>query len=133
MSKHSNTTVAIKREYSAGPIPSPEVLAKYESIKPGITDIILNTYQSQVKHRIEIENKVIENKNRISIKGQVFAFIICLIVIIFGFILILLDKNTIGLVSIISTLIALVSVFIYGKSSEKKERIEKAKIVPEQK
>ena len=119
MGKHLNTTLAIKREtsISAGPIPSPEVLAKYESIKPGITDILLSTYQSQVNHRIEIENKVIDNKNKISIKGQLYAFIICLIVIIFGFILILLDKSTIGLASIISTLIALVSAFIYGKNS----------------
>ena len=41
---------------SSSPIPSAEELAKYEAVKPGITEVLLSTYQKQVEHRIEIEN-----------------------------------------------------------------------------
>lgn len=132
MAKNYKTNVAIQQTtISTGPIPTPDALAKYESIKPGITDIFLKTYQDQVNHRIEVENKVVNNNNDLSQKGQKYAFIICLVAIILGFILILFDKNIIGLISIVTPLISMVSVFIYGKNNEKKERIEKAKIVPD--
>ena len=57
---------------SSSPIPSAEELAKYEAVKPGITDIILSTYQKQVEHRINIENSVITHKNMNTTIGQVF-------------------------------------------------------------
>ena len=116
---------------SSSPIPSAEELAKYEAVKPGMTDIILSTYQKQVEHRINIENSVIKHKNMNTTIGQVFAFIIAMTAIIAGYMLIKIDKNVIGLGSIITALVGLVVVFIYGRSQERKERIEKAKQVPE--
>ena len=118
---------------SSSPIPSAEELAKYEAVKPGITDIILSSYQKQVEHRINIENSVIKHKNMNTTIGQVFAFIIAMTAIIAGYMLIKIDKNVIGLGSIITALVGLVVVFIYGRSQERKERIEKAKQVPEAK
>ena len=98
-----------------------------------MTDIILSTYQKQVEHRINIENSVIKHKNMNATIGQVFAFIIAMTAIIAGYMLIKIDKNVIGLGSIITALVGLVVVFIYGRSQERKERIEKAKQVPETK
>ena len=116
---------------SSSPIPSADELAKYEAVKPGITEIILNTYQKQVEHRIEIENNVIKHKNMNATIGQIFAFIIAMTAIIAGYMLIKIDKNAIGLGSIITPLVGLVVAFIYGRSQERKERLEKAKQVPE--
>lgn len=114
-----------------GPIPSADELSKYEAVKPGITDIILDTYQKQVEHRIEIEKSVIKHKNINAILGQVFAFIIVIGAIIAGCVLIKSDKDATGLGIIISALASLVGVFVYGRSQERKERLEKAKQVPE--
>ena len=118
-------------QLSIGPIPSADELAKYESVKPGITDIILGEYQKQVNHRIEIENSVINHKSKLAERGQLYAFIIAMTVIVFGFILIIMKRNVYGIVSILAALVALVGVFVYGRYQEKQERIEKAKQVPE--
>ena len=62
---------------------------------------------------------------------QIFAFIIVIGAIIAGCVLIKSDKDATGLGIIISALASLVGVFVYGRSQERKERIEKAKQVPE--
>ena len=133
MSKHNkpqyygnnNTTIERKLSIEARPIPSPDELAKYEAIKPGITNIILNTYEKQVEHRIEIEKLVIKQKTDSAKIGQTYAFIITLVVIVAGFILILFNKDIIGIVTVIGALVSLVSVFITGREKERKERVEK--------
>ena len=128
---NKNNLIYAKQQISMGPIPSADELSKYEAVKPGITDIILDTYQKQVEHRIEIEKSVIKHKNINAILGQIFAFIIVIGAIIAGCVLIKSDKDTTGLGIIISALASLVGVFVYGRSQERKERIEKAKQVPE--
>ncbi len=131
--KHPQHNVLVQQQLSvsSGPIPSPEVLAKYEAINPGIVDVIINTYQAQVAHRIEIEKSVIESQNKLSHKGQNYAFLISVIAIICGTFLILNGKNIFGIISIVSALAGLTSAFIYGKYSDKQERIEKYKSIPQ--
>ncbi|MBR0038944.1 MAG: DUF2335 domain-containing protein [Lachnospiraceae bacterium] len=116
---------------SAGPIPSADELAKYEAVSPGITQILLSTYQRQVNHRIEIESSVVKQNNINSARGQTYAFIIVLVAMVAGFALIIFNKDVAGLSTIIFALAGLVGTFLYGRSQEKKERIEKAKQVPE--
>ena len=45
-----------------------------------------------------------------------------------GFALLFLDKNILGITSILGSLAALVGVFIYGNKSKKDERIQKEKM-----
>lgn len=116
---------------SASPLPTADELAKYEVVSPGITQILLNTYQKQVNHRIELESSVVKQNNINSARGQTYAFIIVLVAMVAGFILIIFNKDVAGLSTIISALAGLVVAFLYGRSQEKKERVEKAKQVPE--
>lgn len=90
----------------------------------------MDSFVKQTNHRIELENKVVESDISIAKRGQVFAFVIAAVTIGFGFVLILKDKNGAGIAAIVTALAALLGVFIYGKNSQRKERIEKSRLNP---
>lgn len=58
-------------------------------------------------------------------RGQIFAFIIALVVIFGGFALVFVGKNIFGLAAILGALATLIGVFIYGNISKRKERLQK--------
>lgn len=118
-------TSKIVAEMYSGPIPHPDLFAKYEETLPGSADRILGMAEKQAKHRQELEKAVVFSGVRDSRRGQYFAFIIGVIGIVGGFILILFNKNAFGIATIITSLTALTGVFVYGRISEKKERLEK--------
>ncbi len=111
-------------------LPPPEELSQYEIFCPGVTKTLIEEFKAQAEHRRNLEKMVIESNTKAFPRGQIFAFIISILTIIFGFILILKDKNALGIASILSSLAALLGVFFYGTNSNKKERIEKAKLNP---
>lgn len=106
-------------------LPPPDEMAQYEKLRPGITDVLLNAFQEQTHHRMEIEKKVIDSGISNTKRGQIFAFILSMVVIIGGFFLIYLEKDALGITSILGALTTLVGTFIYGNKSKQKERIEK--------
>ena len=74
---------------------------------------------------MELEKQVITSGMQNARRGQLFAFILALITIAGGFVLIFLNKDVLGIASIISSLSVLLGVFIYGNKSKKNERIQK--------
>ena len=127
ISKNSNSGILAQmmRVERSSILPPPEEMERYEKLRPGITDVLLNSFQDQTKHRIEIENKVIESGIKNSRLGQIFAFILSLIVILGGFGMIFLGKNIAGMVAVLGALATLSGVFIVGNKSKKDERIQK--------
>lgn len=112
------------QEFS-GPIPHPELFAKYEDVLPGSADRILKMAEIQSEHRQHLEKSVINSNIQDSKRGQYFAFILALVLIIGGFYLIANDKDLSGFSLIIGSTGTLVGIFIYGRKSERKEREEK--------
>lgn len=112
------------QEFS-GPIPHPELFAKYEDVLPGSADRILKMAELQSEHRQYLEKSVIDSNIQDSKRGQYFAFILALVLIIGGFYLIANDKDAYGISLIIGSAATLVGIFIYGRKSERKEREEK--------
>jgi uncharacterized membrane protein len=82
--------------------------------------------ERQSAHRESLEAQVVAGNIAGQTRGSIFAFILCLVAIIGGFALLFTGRNTVGLASIISSLAALASAFIYGKYQQSKERVEKA-------
>lgn len=115
----------------AGILPPPEELEQYERLYPGTARILMETYEKQVNHRIDIETKVIESGIKNSRRGQIMAFILGLIAITGGIVLIALGKSAQGIAAVITALAALTGVYIGGNISKKKERIEKSRQNPE--
>ncbi len=128
--KHSVKVVQTKQvSYSSGPIPSPEILGKYEQITEGLANRIITMAEKQSLHRQLLEKKAVESDIGIRSKGQIFAFILGVMAIVAATILILNGKNLQGFIVLIGSLGALVTAFMYGSQVRSKERKDKTKIL----
>jgi|LAHU01.1.fsa_nt_gb uncharacterized membrane protein len=65
-----------------GPIPPAEELEKYSDIIPDGANRIMLMAEQQAQHRIELENKVINNDISNSRLGMIFGFILQLVAIV---------------------------------------------------
>lgn len=115
-------SVSIER---SGFLPAPEDLEQYEKLYPGMTKILMDEFQKQTSHRIKMESMVVTSGIQNMQRGQIFAFIIALVVIFGGFALVFVGKNIFGLAAILGALATLIGVFIYGNISKRKERLQK--------
>ena len=124
---------AIQISRFTGPLPRPEELAKYEQILPGAADRIIRMAEQQSTHRQSLEVVVIGGNATTQKWGLACAFIIAMSAIWGGIWISLKGMSGTGLTAIIVALVALVSVFVYGKSGQKKELAKKSEeLVPNQ-
>ncbi len=120
---NSQNAVRVQRtELYAGPLPPPDILAKFEQILPGAADRILKQAETQTQHRIEIEKMVVSSDIKKSFWGLIFGFVLGLSGIGSGVFLATLGFNVFGPLLSGGSLITLVAVFIYGTRSRKQER-----------
>ena len=89
--------------------------------------------EKQSSHRESLEAMVIGGNLASQVRGSYFAFIICMVAIIFGFVLIEQGRNVSGLVAIITAVGGIAATFVYAKHRQSKERIEKAVALQERK
>lgn len=82
--------------------------------------------ERQSEHRQKLEAAVVSESCNAQKRGQILGFILALVVICGGFALIWNGKDAIGLSAIISSLVSLVAVFMYGRRQQKKELSDKA-------
>ncbi len=82
--------------------------------------------ERQSAHRESIEAKVVEGNVASQARGSRYAFIICLITIVGGFVLIGIGKNIYGISAVIGSLATLAGVFVIAKREQKRERVEKS-------
>lgn len=101
------------------------MLVKYNEAFPGCAERIVAMAERQATHRQGIEDRAIRSNNVREIIGQVFGLIVSLTAILGGVYLVMHDKSAAGLTSIIGTVVALVSVFVYGKHRQRKELEQK--------
>jgi len=116
----------IETEIFSGPIPPPSLLAKYNDVIPNGAERILAMAERQSAHRESLESKVVDGNLAIQKRGNVFAFILSLVVILGGIYIMVLGRNAWGFAAIIGSLTSLVAVFGISKSQQKKERIAKS-------
>jgi len=91
MSKNNHNKVSvhqservIQSESFSGPLPPPTLLKQYDEIVPGAAKIILEKFDKQTTHRIEIEKAVIRIGNIKEILGLLLGFIIAMTAILGG-------------------------------------------------
>jgi uncharacterized membrane protein len=116
----------------SSPLPPPEVLSKYQAINPQFVEIIIRYIEKEQTHRHFKEQEIIKlEQNNLQINekatykhinttriGQGFAFIICLILILFAY---LVKDNPFFAGAVVFTTVATIasSVFIYQKNKTK--------------
>jgi uncharacterized membrane protein len=109
----------------SGPLPPPEMLERYGKIVPGAPERILKMAEKQSEHRIELEKVVVKGNSRRENQGLQYGFIISLVTIIGGIFLIYNNKNSAGLVAILTPLGILATSFLYSKHTETKRNRSK--------
>jgi len=109
----------------SGPLPPPEILAKYNDAIPGGAERIMAMAENQSRHRQQLESNVLSANIFAQRLGSILGFVVCLAAIGSGTFLIYSGKSAAGLVPIIGALGGLVTVFIAGKSQQKKQLEQK--------
>jgi len=113
----------------AGPLPPPEILAKYEQLMPGIAERLMSLTETEASHRRHLESKSLDaqieafNNESSEIRlGQILAFSIGTITIISGAYTSVHGAEIAG--SLIGTggVIGLVTAFIYGRKGKEKTK-----------
>lgn len=128
----NGTLAAFRQEITSGPIPAPEVLARYGEIDSGLPSRIIDMAVVQAEHRQRLESSVIENDIFLSRRGQTFGFYLGLAGILVSGIVCSISSfigSTSGNVSggVIggTSLVALVTVFVQGSKNRSQERLQK--------
>ncbi|MFZ2490734.1 MAG: DUF2335 domain-containing protein [Thermoanaerobaculia bacterium] len=104
-----------------GPLPPPEILARYEQVQPGFANRIFEMAESNQRHRQSLEAQVIPARVKNERLGQIFGLVIALVVIACAMYLIVNGFGTTGFVILIADLTALVAVFVYADQAKRKE------------
>lgn len=107
-----------------GPLPDPNTLHGYESTCKGAANRIIKMTENQSQHRQKMEDKVISSNIKNEGRGMIFAFVLTGGLAIIGAILILLDKQVPGYISLFAPSIFQAGSYIYGKYVEKPKRKE---------
>lgn len=114
-----------KKEMYIGPIPHPLILKQYNEICNGSAKTIIEQFQKQSDHRMELEKQVIMGNQRRAYLGTICGLIISVLGLSLSGFLIYNDKTIGGTALAGTTLVSLVYVFVKGKKIQAKELSEK--------
>jgi len=112
-------------KYRSSPFPPVEELQEYEKLYQGCTKIIFDSFAAQSAHRINMEATVIPAQQKQSDRGQVFAFIIAILFLAVAGTCIIMGHDAAGGVIGTFDVVAMVTVFITGKVSQRSNLKEK--------
>lgn len=113
-----SVAITMKKSHS-GPLPDPETLDSYNEIIPNGAERIMAMAEKQSDHRIAMESKVIYSQQNQSGRGQNYAFIIAITVLLAAFVCIFTGHDIAGTILGTVDLVSLVTVFILGKQYQK--------------
>jgi uncharacterized membrane protein len=113
----------------SGPIPPPELLKLFDEIDPGRAARLMNWAEDQSRHRMTLESRVVHSDILRSWAGLVSAFVITMTTLVLGGSLVYLGHDAAGVGLATTGLVGLAGTFIYGTSSQRRERIDKARIM----
>jgi uncharacterized membrane protein len=117
--------VAVQETFS-GPLPPPEVLAKYDEIVPGMAERLLTTFERQADHRMTLERKVIDGDIRRSWAGLILGFVFGMALLVGSVFMIASGLAVAGIALIVAELVAIAVALIYTTESRRRERNRKA-------
>jgi uncharacterized membrane protein len=116
------------RQWS-GPLPQPEALERYNQIVPTAAERIIRMAETQHDHRLAIEQEVVDSNVNSQKLGTILGFIVAMTAIIGGIFLAYIGRETSGLTSIITALVGLTGVFVYGKREQRKDLENKTQAI----
>lgn len=110
-----------QEEVFFGPLPAPEILAKYDDIAPGAVDRIIRMAEEQARHRQYIERKQVDTEARDSLLGILSAVFMGIGILISGTVIAILvpgiEATVLGTVLDFSGVALIIKAFVNGTSN----------------
>lgn len=122
-----NITQAVSQKKFAEPIPPPSMLGEYDDIHRGLADRIVSMAETQQNHRQLLEKQSVEAAIKTEGRGQHYAFVLSLLIIVGALYLIDSGKEVSGSILAGGTLTGLAYLFITGRKKEKQSPSEPKK------
>ena len=110
----------------SGPLPTPETLAKYEAILPGLAERIVRLPEREQEHRHEFSKTWLRREARLRDRGQIFGMVALLVVLAFCTALLLNGFATIAGAVAIALVIGVVGIFVTGRVVDARTPAESA-------
>lgn len=101
--------------FRSSPFPPPAEMEAYEKLRPGFMDALVQAYSDQVHTRLEAEKKIVDAEIRLSHRGQIFAFVLLILILGSGIALICLGMDVKGFVLILGSALSIAALFITGQ------------------
>jgi len=118
--------VAVETTLSvSGPIPTPDIIAGYEKVLAGSADRIIKMAEKEQAHRHLCQLRQQSNLARLTLIGQIFAFLMGISGVGGGIYLVRNDKSIAGFGVFFASLAALVGLFFFNQSRPRKTTTEK--------
>jgi uncharacterized membrane protein len=114
----------------SGPLPPPEVLARYNDCIPNGATRIMEMAERQQEHRHTLERRVVSANTTDQRLGLILGFLLAVAIGAGGFWLILNGRDATGIASVITSIAGPTGAFIWGRRRQEKERSEKASSFP---
>jgi uncharacterized membrane protein len=102
----------------SGPIPPPIFLEHYEKIVPGIAKRFLEEPHLEAEHRRGLEKLMVEEKIRLSKRGQGMAFFLATSCVFAAFASIFFGYDIAGLGALFISIASFVAIFLYAKKHQ---------------
>ena len=102
----------------SGPLPPPQVLQQYNAAHPDLANRIVQMAESEQTHRHLIESTALAGSINAEKRGQNYALVICLVVVLASFGVILKGYEISGSILAGGTLSTLAYVFITGRKEK---------------
>lgn len=109
----------------SGPLPDPAELAAYNQIIPNGADRIMKMAEDQSVHRMSLERTVVQSQQKQSFCGQIFGLVVGLSGLGLATFAAVHGQPWFGSVIGGTTLVSLVSVFLYSRREQKAELSKK--------
>ena len=110
----------------SGPLPHPMTLQQYDVVAPGSAERILSVFESQMKHRMDVEARTLDSESNRSYLGLAAGFILSVMIVLGGF-YVMINVHPWAGAGVIGTQIAVIAgVFVYGTRSRRDERERKS-------
>lgn len=112
--REANSAVA-SAEFFAGPLPSPDILARYEQVIPGAAERILAIAEADAKHQREIELAALRAEEASVRRGQWLGFAIALFALTISVVALYLGSPWVAGIIGGTAVVGLVSAFVLGR------------------
>lgn len=111
----------VAAEFHSGPLPHPDILAKYNECIPNGAERMMQAFEKQQEHRQALEKNVINGNVKAQTRGQWMGLFVSLSVLVLAGYIAHTGNQVAGGAVAVADIATLAGVFVYGKRAQREE------------